>query len=426
MVKTAEEIKQEKRKVALNENLEKLPDFYAHILKLATGFGKTYLALSMSKQHGGRWLVVCWELAHIKEWKLEIVKHGFNINNYDFVTYMSFTKIKSEVEGVIFDEAHHFKENHAFHMIDKTVNPMKVLFLSATIPSERIKVIKWFIEYAPNSKSKDDFRVQKRTLSQSIASNVLPEPTVNVIYTYLNNIEPNQILEIKKGGVKAKTILEGKYADRFKLMKGRKEYILKLKATEKEVYEYYDSQFNYWWQKFIVSREEYMKNLALQNANKRKRFLSQSKTKSIKDLLNSHINVQPNSRSVIFTGSVAQCTELGGNDAIHSKKTAKQVSNIIDSFNNQERDKLFAVGMIREGKNLVNTPYGVIGQLDNQSKSYTQMVGRLLRHENPVIFVIVVKDTQDEKYLKTAIDGFNKDYISTYTLPEFLTLNKVA
>jgi glutathione synthase len=80
----------------------------------------------------------------------------------------------------------------------------------------------------------------------------------------------------------------------------------------------------------------------------------------------------------------------------------------------KEINSLFVVGMLQEGQNLNDIEKGIIIQLDGKLRSFIQKSGRVLRAEHPEIFIIYVKGTQDETYLKNALEGLNPDYITYY------------
>jgi superfamily II DNA or RNA helicase len=146
----------------------------------------------------------------------------------------------------------------------------------------------------------------------------------------------------------------------------------------------------------------------MRTALERKRFIASQKTKKATSLLKE----LQDKRLICFTGSVAQAKELGGKYAVHSKNKNNQ--ELIDNFNDYQSDKLFAVGMLREGMNLSSLDCAVIVQLDNQEKSLVQMTGRSLRSLAPKVFIIVLRDTMDMKYLEKAKSVFNPEYIKKY------------
>lgn len=139
----------------------------------------------------------------------------------------------------------------------------------------------------------------------------------------------------------------------------------------------------------------------------RKRLLASSKTEIVKK----HLDYSK--RFVCFTGTIAQCNKIGGENAIHSEN--KKRIEVIKSFNNLEIDHLFAVNMLRESMNLRNIEIGYITQLDNQEKSAIQMFGRSFRSKNPIMYVFIAKNTIDERYAEKAFASIPKEYIKVIT-----------
>ena len=64
--------------------------------------------------------------------------------------------------------------------------------------------------------------------------------------------------------------------------------------------------------------------------------------------------------------------------------------------------------MLQEGVNLTDTPILVMVQLDGQDRSTIQRGGRVLRHETPEVYMMVLKGTRDEVYYEKALQLFNK------------------
>ena len=131
-------------------------------------------------------------------------------------------------------------------------------------------------------------------------------------------------------------------------------------------------------------------------------------------------------RTICFAGSIQQATEVGYNtlkdigtySTIHSKKTKKAREKLIKEFNESQVNHLFAVGMLKEGMNLNNIEAGVIIQLDNVERYFTQIHGRVLRSLYPEQYVLFVENTQDETYISTMLGGFDSEYVSTINLDE--------
>ena len=85
---------------------------------------------------------------------------------------------------------------------------------------------------------------------------------------------------------------------------------------------------------------------------------------------------------------------------------------IIDSFNEKKIQRLYAVGMATEGLNLKDIEVGVIVQLDGKERLFVQKFGRSLRAEDPVAYIFYYKDTQDEIYLKNALENIDNKFIT--------------
>lgn len=154
--------------------------------------------------------------------------------------------------------------------------------------------------------------------------------------------------------------------------------------------------------KAMDEENEYLANIL---GGKRKQILANAKTAAIKKYL------QKSRRFVCFTGSIKQCDILGGKNVIHSKQ--KDREEIIRKFNDLEISNLFAVNMLRESMNLKNIEIGYIGQLDNQEKSFIQMLGRSFRSKTPIMYVFTCKNTVDERFASTAFKSIPSKYIRT-------------
>ena len=84
---------------------------------------------------------------------------------------------------------------------------------------------------------------------------------------------------------------------------------------------------------------------------------------------------------------------------------------VIANFNDKKINSLFAVGMANEGMNLNDIQIGIIIQLDGNERSFIQKYGRAMRADNPVQYIFYYKDTQDEIYLKNALENIDSKFI---------------
>lgn len=63
-------------------------------------------------------------------------------------------------------------------------------------------------------------------------------------------------------------------------------------------------------------------------------------------------------------------------------------------------------------QNLPDIEKGMIIQLDGNERGFCQKLGRVLRSEEPEIYILYFRQTRDEEYLKKALEGIDKDYIN--------------
>lgn len=378
------------------------------VLEHCTGLGKSLSALKCIEAIEGKWYIICKERNHIHNWQVEIKKHSMEhlFERVEFFCYASLKKYKNTSPvGVVLDECHAIKSAIRIKQFN-TITPKYALALSATIDDEIKDALK-SVGF-----------VHKRTiwnkisLYEAIGLGILPKPIIYVKYTYLDNRERDLIYEFKKGRkVSADNTHICTYEQRFsklsKLRKTGENYLLNVLCNEQEYYNIITEQLKYY--QVRQSMSEYFKFKFLNLGSTRKRFLASTKTTNLKKLL----DITKGKRRVIFTGSIDQCIEIGDDTGIiHSKLSMKDVQERIIDFNRKKIATLYSVYMIRESANLTDIEVGIMTQLDSKKLSFTQVLGRLLRGENPVIYVMCVKNTQDEKYLQPILDSPLSKYIN--------------
>jgi superfamily II DNA or RNA helicase len=105
--------------------------------------------------------------------------------------------------------------------------------------------------------------------------------------------------------------------------------------------------------------------------------------------------------------------------AYHSKKTKKQKEEALKSFKNGTVNVLCSTKALNQGFDVPDADYGIICGLTSKSLTMIQRVGRLLRFQEEKvgrIIVLYIKDTQEEKWLKSAVKGLtNVNWIDKLT-----------
>jgi len=363
----------------------KLTESYNYIMfEWCTGLGKSLVSIQIIEKYGGKWNIVLAETNHEMNWIEEFKKHGKEhlLPNVTFFCYQSLHKHLTD-ENYILDEAHHNTSQLRLNLLQQIHfgNLKRFIGLSATLT----KVQKELIE-----SSIGKFYVHKVTLSQAIDWKILPEPTVYFIGVSLSNT----IKYLRYYYAKDKFIM----------------------CNEQEYYNRISTNIENLKMTYFSTQSEFHKNRWLSRANERKKFLAECKTKYAREL----VKQVGNKRFICFTNSIAQSETLSDGLSIHSKMSKKAREKLLTDFNNGEIDRIFATGMLKEGVNLENIEVGIICQLDNVSRYFQQVHGRTLRSSFPEQYVLYVRDTQDETYVKTALEEFNMDYV------QFININNVT
>ena len=377
-----------------------LKDSHNVILRWATGVGKsheTIMLINNAQQTLNkkcRVLLVIAERAHKDNWDAEFTKWSLDKSKFTITTicYASLKKhYKEEYDIIILDECHHSFTDLRLEVLS-TIKSKYVFALSATLPT---------LDIALFEKIWGHFNVSNITMKKAIDNNVLPEPKVNLIKLELDSSKQDQVIKYSRANRNSPTV---KFEDRWKYIKaGTPCNIL---CTEKQKYQYYTDNMEYWKNRYIISHNEFQRNKWLNIASARKRFIGDLKIRYAYKLVKS---IPINKRFICFCSSILQCSALGGKNVIHSKQSNNM--SVIANFNDKKINSLFAVGMANEGMNLNDIQIGIIIQLDGNERSFIQKYGRAMRADNPVQYIFYYKDTQDEVYLKNALENIDSKFI---------------
>lgn len=387
-----------------------LKDEHRVILKWATGCGKSKMTIDLVNhavsEEPLRILFVVAERAHIQNWQDEFDKWKLRADKVS--TWMCcYASLKKYVnyglwDVVVLDEGHHcFTEKRmaALEELKENLVPdARIYLLSATLSSGKQDMIESIF---------GKFKTSTVTLKDAIESDILPDPKVYVVAMELDNTKRHQ--EIQIGNDPKAPIV--KWEDRAK-------YIYKnvpciIQCTEFQKNAFLTQSVDYWNERYHRSHSEFRRVKAANYGSQRKRFLGELKTGAVRELLR---RLPKNNRYVCFCASVAQANAFSDLHTISSKKSALYNQAVIDQFNNKEINSIFAVGMITEGMNLVDIQTGIIVQLDGKERLFIQKFGRSLRAEDPVTFIFYYKNTQDENYLKGALENIDAKYVQHITI----------
>ena len=387
-----------------------LKDEHRVILKWATGCGKSKMVIDLLRYNfgdiiGDNVLFVVAERAHIKNWEEELNKWKlyFGCSHATAVCYNSLHKVsKRRWSAVVLDEAHHcFSEKRlaALEELKDNLYPdAHIYLLSATLSSGKQDVIEDIF---------GKFKTSTVSLKDAIESDILPDPRVYVIAMELDNVKRHQ--EIKIGNDSHAPVV--KWEDRAKYLYKNIPCIIQCTEFQKNLY--VSQCIDYWNNRYHKSHSEFQRIKAANYGSQRKRFLGELKTGVVRSLIE---RLPKKNRFVCFCASVNQANSLDFVNTISSKRPAKSNQLIIDKFNKKEIDHIYAVGMITEGMNLTDIQTGIIVQLDGKERLFIQKFGRSLRAGDPVTFIFYYKNTQDENYLKGALENIDPKFVQHITI----------
>lgn len=374
------------------------------LLTWATGCGKTKQAIDkISSLRQGRVLICTAEVAHIQNWRREFQKWGFNnpLVEVEVICYASLKKYRdTSWDILVLDECHHIATDIRVDCLE-TIKAGSVIALSATVDNDT--------RYAL-SELFGDFCEFKITMSQAIEWDILPKPRINVIPLRLSLTGNSQTYTITRGSAKKRKHFTCESKDRWEYIKNKTKYPdleLTVRCSEWAKYSYLCERFDYLKKRYIATKNEAIKNMWLHCGSERKRFLAERKTRYAKEVIDRFLKGR---RHIVFCGDILQADMLGGSNAIHSKKDMPQ--SLISDFNSGKTNSLYAVGMLQEGQNLPDIEKGMIIQLDGNERGFVQKLGRILRSEEPEIYILYFRQTRDEEYLKRAIEGIDSEYIN--------------
>lgn len=342
------------------------------ICQWPTGCGKTNIALQFLKYNPGTALILVPEKDNIKNWYAEFDKFGISTLGVEIACYASIHKYEGTSWSVIvIDEAPH-ANTELKSMYFSTIKADHVLALGAYLREEEKEALENLY---------GRFTVWTISLKQAIDAGFIPHPTVCIIHMQLDNTERKY--HTKRGTVTAL------------------EYYSRIDNQVKDAVAMYNGSATEW-------AKVTMKRLGAE----RKRVLGMLKEDSVAKVCEALR--KKNKRFICFCSSVDSAKKLGGELAYTSQTPKSQ--KILDRFNNHEIDQLYVVGKLIEGQNLNDIECGILGSIGASNRITIQSIGRVLRSENPVIYVPVIDNTKDASFLYTVTNNVPAEYIKHYKL----------
>ena len=364
------------------------------LLTFATGVGKTLTSLkiaisdilSQTNEEEKKWTIAIEETSSISSWNQEFKKHDLVAfrKYFDIMTYASIKKNKNK--RIILDECHHAVSDFRISNL-KNHKLEKIIALSATMDKfkkDKLNSLGIFKQY--------DYPFKK-----AIAEGILPKPEIKVHLIELEDKEKRCVFKISRGAKKERInfIVDfNTYMNKHHSTSKPAQY--NIKCTPKEYYKLISSEIDSNKNKFIKFKHKGLMFKWLNLASSRKRFIAEEKTDVLNELIKEE---KTKKRYIVFCGSIKQAKAVKKyENIIHSKKKSEENKQIIDKFNKKRINSIFCVQKLREGVNIYDLDFGIITQIDSGALSFIQMVGRSLRSENPLVHMIIMKNTKDYEY----------------------------
>lgn len=356
------------------------------ILNWGTGVGKSKVAADafdkiLARNPDSRFLLVVQETAHKMNWKADIAKHLGEERMKEILSHTTiecYASLKNYRDSswslIVFDEAHHLRSEARMDILS-TMSAARVLALSATINDqgdgeELLRTL---------DSTFGEFTVKTFDMTDAINSGILGRPDIHVVALKLNPAQQKSY----DGYTARVDAAKERYKE-----KRREAGLIDPNEETPVTRDFHD--------RWMIT------------AGNRKRYIGNLKTSMVAHLLDTKLK---DKKLVCFCANVKQVEKLGGKDSINAEHTRKENLAVIEAFNNNETDRVFAVGMIQEGQNLNGIEAGLITQLDNKSRSFIQKLGRVMRSDNPLVYILFVPDTRDEEYLENALMDIDREFI---------------
>lgn len=335
---------------------------------LSGGVGKTLIGLRHMDNifNAGlcdKFLVVAPKKAIFQSWIDDAKKFNFEylIKHIKFTTYLSLNKQNHEYNVLYLDECHSMKYSHNSWL---SLFKGKIIGLTGTPPI--------------NDKSEKGFMVDKYC---------------PIVYTYkTDEAIDHSILNDYKIVVH--------YVE---LCKEKNIKVVRPNAT------WYTSEiqnYNYWSNRVDTSFGKSKQIAAIQRMKAMQGFTT--KEVVAKGLLDT---IGEFSKCLCFASTQEQSGRICSITYHSNNKFSEQN---LESFKSGKLKKMCAVEQLSEGINIPNLKYGIIMHSYGNERKASQKIFRFLRlnpEETATIHILCYKDTVDEQWVKSALEGFNQDKI---------------
>lgn len=364
------------KEIAQKEIVDSLPLKPHGSLILSPRLGKTKIVLDIIKKNKPKsilWVTPLSDLADIEIPKeFETWKAKAYLKKLTTTTWASLSKLTGHFEVIILDEEQYATENNLSGLLNKTLTADYIISMTGTESRSQVKQDL----YARLNLG----LLYEYDLNEAVDANLLADYTINVVKIPMS---------------KERNILAGSKEKPFL-------------TTEEKQYEYLSSQV----QKAIMSKRKD----AMFRILARLRAIKNSPAKA---RISNYLFNTLEGRVLCFSPSIEAAEKLS-HQTYHSKTDNTYLRQFID----EEIDKLSLVNAGGTGVTYKNINHLIVTQADKDDNGLTsQKITRTLLHQGEdykaVIWILCLEGTQDEKWVESTLQRFNREkvnYISTETV----------
>lgn len=356
-----------REKVQKEATLEAVKSKFNGILFVSPRVGKCKITIDAlnTVDKAIKVLIVAPQLSILEDWKVEIVKWSL-VDNID-VEYVWSNSLKKMNAGayhlIIADECHSYNLKVLAQLRLHQIKGSRILGLTGTLTQQDEFNLNNILTLAP---------FFTYTFEQAIKDKIIADYEIICVAVDLDNTE--------------KYVLGGSEAAPFY-------------QTERDAYNYWDTAY-----KTAVHKGRY-KNLRFL-MSKRTGIIYNSKAKldTTKELVGSI-----KGRCLIFTGRQEIANQIG-DGCFHSKANKSS----LEDFKTGKINKLSVISMISMGITIPNLKIAVFNQLKSVESLCIQQTMRAMNLQGKSkakIYIMYLKGTQDEVWMNSALQGFEKTKI---------------
>lgn len=324
------------------------------LVDVAPRTGKTKIGVDSIKGKGEKKIAVIYPFKPIeKSWKIDIEKWKLGFTPI-LLNQRSAKKLPDDLDLLICDEGQTLTDSQI--CIIKSKKPKRILILTGTISERSKKNLKYLLNVEP---------IYKYSIEQAIEDKIISDYEIFIKYVDLTALERKQY---------------NLFSDKFL-------YYKELLDDQKKLEE---SNLSF---HTVVSYKEIV-------ARKRMHLLYsvESKINAAKELINGI-----SSRVLVFT-SLTKVADRLSKHSFHSKSSKES----LDLFLKEEINTLSVVNQVSMGVTFPVLKHAVIHQIQSNEELQVQKILRTCNLEGDKkaqIYITVAKDTQDEVWLASALQG---------------------